>query len=48
MEKTPDWSSTAIVIAYDDSDGWYDHAFSGITNPSQSAADALTATGALR
>src|SRR6478609_6784477 len=46
LEKTPDWSSTAVVIAYDDSDGWYDHAFSGVTNPSQSAADALTGTGA--
>jgi phospholipase C len=46
LEKTPDWSSTAVVIAYDDSDGWYDHAFSGITNPSQSVADALTGTGA--
>ena len=45
LEKTPDWSSTAVVIAYDDSDGWYDHAFSGVTNPSQSAADALTGTG---
>ena len=46
LEKTPDWSSTAVVISYDDSDGWYDHAFSGITNPSQSVADALTGTGA--
>jgi len=46
LERTPDWSSTAVVIAYDDSDGWYDHAFSGITNPSQSVADALTGTGA--
>jgi phospholipase C len=46
LEKTPDWSSTAVVISYDDSDGWYDHAFSGITNPSQSAADALTGPGA--
>jgi phospholipase C len=25
IEKLPTWSSTAIVIAYDDSDGWYDH-----------------------
>jgi len=46
LEETPDWSSTAVVISYDDSDGWYDHAFSGITNPSQSAADALTGPGA--
>ena len=46
LQKTPDWSSTAVVIAYDDSDGWYDHAFSGVTNPSQTVADALTGTGA--
>jgi phospholipase C len=46
LERTPDWSSTAVVISYDDSDGWYDHAFSGITNPSQSVADALTGPGA--
>jgi len=24
IEKAPDWSSTAIVVTYDDSDGWYD------------------------
>ena len=42
LQKTPDWSSTAVIIAYDDSDGWYDHAFSGITNPSLTVADALT------
>ncbi|MBO0808097.1 MAG: phospholipase, partial [Actinobacteria bacterium] len=35
----------AVVIAYDDSDGWYDHVFSGVTNPSASVADALTGTG---
>jgi phospholipase C len=46
LEKTPDWNSTAVVINYDDSDGWYDHAFSGVTNPSTSVADALTGTGA--
>ncbi len=22
----PEWGSTAVIIAYDDSDGWYDHA----------------------
>jgi phospholipase C len=46
LEKTPDWSSTAVVISYDDSDGWYDHAYSGVTNPSASVADALTGAGA--
>ena len=25
IESSPEWSSTAIVITYDDSDGWYDH-----------------------
>jgi phospholipase C len=45
LEKTPDWKDTAVVIAYDDSDGWYDHAFSGVTNPSTTVADALTGTG---
>jgi phospholipase C len=45
LQKTPDWKSTAVVIAYDDSDGWYDHAYSGVHNPSQSVADALTGTG---
>jgi phospholipase C len=46
LQRTPDWKSTAVVIAYDDSDGWYDHAYSGVTNPSNSVADALTGTGA--
>jgi phospholipase C len=38
LQHTPDWSSTAVVIAYDDSDGFYDHAFSGVHNPSTTAA----------
>jgi phospholipase C len=41
---SPDWRSTAIVINYDDSDGWYDHAYPGVQNPSLSAADNLTGT----
>jgi phospholipase C len=31
---SPFWRSTAIVINYDDSDGWYDHLMSPIINPS--------------
>ena len=45
LEKTPDWKNTAVIIAYDDSDGWYDHAYSGVTNPSATVADALTGAG---
>lgn len=45
LMQTPAWSSTAVVVNYDDSDGWYDHAYSGVHNPSQSVADALTGPG---
>ncbi|HEY2600677.1 MAG TPA: alkaline phosphatase family protein [Thermoleophilaceae bacterium] len=38
LEHTPDWSSTAVVISYDDSDGYYDHVFSGVHNPSDTSA----------
>jgi phospholipase C len=33
------------VIAYDDSDGWYDHVYSGVLNPSSGPAEALTGSG---
>ena len=42
LMRTPDWQSTAVIVNYDDSDGWYDHAYSGVTNPSLSPADNLT------
>ncbi len=38
LQDTPDWSNTAVVIAYDDSDGWYDHVFSGVHNASDTSA----------
>ena len=44
MMQSPDWRHTAIIVNYDDSDGWYDHVYSGITNPSLSPADNLTNT----
>jgi phospholipase C len=42
LEQLPTWSSTAVVVAYDDSDGWYDHVYSGVHNPSNTSSDALT------
>lgn len=45
LQQQPDWDSTAIVLAYDDSDGWYDHAFATTTSPSFSSADALNGQG---
>jgi phospholipase C len=46
LQKQRDWESTAVVIAYDDSDGWYDHQIGPIVNTSTSDADALTEVGA--
>jgi phospholipase C len=37
IEKSKYWSSTAIVITYDDSDGWYDHQAPTIVNGSNDA-----------
>jgi phospholipase C len=45
LQKQKDWSSTAVVIAYDDSDGWYDHQMGPIVNQSATTMDALTAPG---
>ena len=46
LQKQRDWSSTAVVIAYDDSDGWYDHQIGAIVNASSTDADALTGPNA--
>jgi phospholipase C len=40
IEQSKYWSSTAIVITYDDSDGWYDHQPSVIVNGSNTSLDA--------
>jgi phospholipase C len=40
VQQSKDWKSTAVVIAYDDSDGWYDHVASKIKNSSHTANDA--------
>jgi phospholipase C len=45
IERSKEWESTAVIIAYDDSDGWYDHQMSDIVNPSTTDADALSGTG---
>jgi phospholipase C len=45
LESLPSWSSTAVVIMYDDSDGWYDHQMGPIVNTSTGPQDALTGAG---
>jgi phospholipase C len=42
----PEWKHTAVVINYDDSDGWYDHAMGLIVNQSKTSSDALSDPGA--
>jgi phospholipase C len=45
LQQLPSWTSTAVVILYDDSDGWYDHQMGPILTQSQTPLDALTGTG---
>jgi phospholipase C len=34
LQRLPEWKNMAIMIAYDDSDGWYDHVMPPIVNQS--------------
>jgi phospholipase C len=48
LQKSPEWKSTAVVIAYDDSDGWYDHVTPPAVNASRDPVNdqaALCGTG---
>ncbi|HLI58208.1 MAG TPA: alkaline phosphatase family protein [Solirubrobacteraceae bacterium] len=45
IERSKDWPSTAIFIAWDDSDGWYDHQMGPIIRGSQTPQDTLNGTG---
>ena len=45
IEASPFWNSTAIIINWDDSDGWYDHQMGPILMHSQVAEDNLTGPG---
>ena len=46
LQQQRDWRDTAVVIAYDDSDGWYDHQAAPRVNASATTADALDGAGA--
>jgi phospholipase C len=46
LQESKFWSSTAIIVLYDDSDGWYDHQMPPIVNPSfNPTVDVLNAAG---
>jgi phospholipase C len=34
LQKSEEWSDTAVILLYDDSDGWYDHQMPPVVNPS--------------
>jgi len=34
LQRLPEWNSTAVIVAYDDSDGWYDHVMPPIVSQS--------------
>ncbi len=48
IEQSSYWPNTAIVIAYDDSDGWYDHQIGPIVRPPQDTIDSLNGPGQVR
>ena len=45
VANSPYWADTAIIIAYDDSDGWYDHVLGPVVNQSAVTDDALIGPG---
>ena len=46
IEQSKYWKSTAIVITWDDSYGWYDHQVMPVVNGSNTAADTAICTSA--
>jgi len=45
LQNNADWAHTAVVISWDDSDGWYDHQMGPVVNQSSTTADALSGSG---
>jgi phospholipase C len=45
LMQSPAWNETAVVIAWDDSDGWYDHQMGTIVNQSNVSDDQLLGPG---
>ena len=46
LQQQPDWKNTAVIITWDDSDGWYDHSYVTPTHSSYDAqADQVNGSG---
>lgn len=42
LQQSKEWKETAVIIAWDDSDGWYDHVIGPMLNQSATIADSLS------
>ena len=45
LQQTDEWKETAVIVLYDDSDGWYDHVMGPIVNQSNVTDDQLLGPG---
>ena len=45
LMQSPEWKETAVIIAWDDSDGWYDHQMGTIVTQSNVSDDQLLGPG---
>ncbi|WP_322015652.1 alkaline phosphatase family protein [Paraburkholderia sp. J12] len=45
LMQQPDWKNTAVVVTYDDSDGWYDHQYMAPVTSSSNTIDQLNGNG---
>ena len=45
LMQNNEWNETAVIIAYDDSDGWYDHQMGPIVMQSDVSDDQLAGSG---
>jgi len=45
LEASDEWKETAVIISYDDSDGWYDHQMGPIVTQSNVSDDQLLGAG---
>ena len=46
LQQQKEWKDTAVIVTYDDSDGWYDHAYARPTSASYDpAADQVNGAG---
>ena len=44
VEQAPQWKNTVVILAYDDSDGWFDHV-TNLVNASETLKDGFSGPG---